>query len=75
VVVGIITMILGELYLSISLRGDEGNIGGHKKRGIGELLKQEKKYSCLQYDSFMGIGEVLRNCWRCSNYHFYLRSM
>jgi hypothetical protein len=25
-------MVLRELYLSLSLRGDEGNIGGHKKR-------------------------------------------
>jgi hypothetical protein len=35
--------VLGELYLPLSLRGDEKNIGGHKKwRGIGKLLKQEK---------------------------------
>jgi hypothetical protein len=27
----------------LSLRGDEGNIGGHKKRGIGELLEQERR--------------------------------
>jgi hypothetical protein len=35
---------LRELYLPLSLRGDEKNIGGHKKkgRGIGELLEQEK---------------------------------
>jgi hypothetical protein len=34
-------MVLGELYLPLSLRGDEENIGGHKKkeRGIGELLE------------------------------------
>jgi hypothetical protein len=25
-------MILGELYLPLSLRGDERNIGGHKKK-------------------------------------------
>jgi hypothetical protein len=38
-----IPMVLGELYLSLSLRGDEKNIDGHKKRrGIGELLEQEK---------------------------------
>jgi hypothetical protein len=30
------------LYLPLSLRGDEENIGGHKKRGIGKLLEQEK---------------------------------
>jgi hypothetical protein len=33
-------MVLGELYLPLSLRGDEENIGGHKKeRGIGKLLE------------------------------------
>jgi hypothetical protein len=37
-----IPMILGEFYLPFSLRGDEGNIGDHKKRGIRELLEQEK---------------------------------
>jgi hypothetical protein len=42
-VVGMVSMVLGELYLPFSLRGDEGNIGGHKKRrDIGELLEQEK---------------------------------
>jgi hypothetical protein len=57
-------MVLGELYLSFSLRGDEVNIGDHQKKGrsIGELLEQ-KKHSYLQYDSFMGIyggiGELL----------------
>jgi hypothetical protein len=35
-------MILGELYLSLSLRGDEGNIND-QKRGIEELLEQVKK--------------------------------
>jgi hypothetical protein len=37
-------MVLEELYLPLSLRGDEGNIGDHQKkgRGIGELLEQEK---------------------------------
>jgi hypothetical protein len=61
-----IPMILGELYLSLSLRGDDENIGGHKKqgRGIRELLEQEKKYSYLQYNSFMkierGIGKLLK---------------
>jgi hypothetical protein len=33
-------MVLRELYLPLSLRGDEGNIGCHKKRrSIGELLE------------------------------------
>jgi hypothetical protein len=33
-------MVLEELYLPLSSRGDEGNIGGHKKeRGIGKLLE------------------------------------
>jgi hypothetical protein len=42
VVVEMIPIVLGELYLP-PLRGDEKNIGGHKKkRGIGELLEQEK---------------------------------
>jgi hypothetical protein len=27
-----VSMILGELYLPLSLRGDERNIGDHKKR-------------------------------------------
>jgi hypothetical protein len=36
-------MVLGELYLPLSLRGDEGNTGGHqKKRGVRKLLEQEK---------------------------------
>jgi hypothetical protein len=26
-------MVLEELYLPLSLRGDEGNIGGHQKKG------------------------------------------
>jgi hypothetical protein len=30
-------MVLGELYLPLSLRGDEGNISGHKKKG--EVLR------------------------------------
>jgi hypothetical protein len=38
-----VPIVLGELYLPLSLRGDEENIGGHQKtRGIGELLEQEK---------------------------------
>ena len=39
-----ISMVLEELYLPLSLRRDEKNIGGHKKkgRGIEELLEQEK---------------------------------
>jgi hypothetical protein len=36
-------MVLGKLYLLLSLRGDERNIDGHKKRrDIRELLEQEK---------------------------------
>jgi hypothetical protein len=42
VVVEMIPIVFGELYLPPS-RGDEENVGGHtKKRGIGELLEQEK---------------------------------
>jgi hypothetical protein len=33
-----------------------------KGRCIGELLEQEK--NIVQYDSFMRIEEVPRNCWR-----------
>jgi hypothetical protein len=41
-------MVLGELYLPLSLRGDEGNIGGHQKkgRGIGELLEMLSPMHC-----------------------------
>jgi hypothetical protein len=36
-------MVLGELYLPLSLRGDERNISGHqKKERCWELLEQEK---------------------------------
>jgi hypothetical protein len=37
-----VPVVLVELYLPLSLRGDEGNIGGNQKkeRGIGELLEQ-----------------------------------
>jgi hypothetical protein len=50
-------MVLRELYLPLSLREDEGNIGDHQKkqRGIGELLEQEKSIAVPQYDSFIGI--------------------
>jgi hypothetical protein len=43
-VVGMIPMVLRELYLPLFFKGDEGNIGGHQKKGrdIGELLEQEK---------------------------------
>jgi hypothetical protein len=42
-VVGMIPMVLGELYLPLSLRRDERNIDGHKKgRGIEKLLEQER---------------------------------
>jgi hypothetical protein len=32
VVVGMVLMMLGELYLPVSLRGDERNIGGYQKK-------------------------------------------
>jgi len=36
-------MALEELYLPLSLSGDERNISGHKKeRGIGGLLEKKK---------------------------------
>jgi len=39
------------------LRGDEGNIGGHKKKKrYWGTAGARKKHRCLQYDSFMGIG-------------------
>jgi len=47
-------MVLSELYLPLSLMGDEQNIGGHQKKG--EVLG-------TQYDSFIwigGIGELLK---------------
>ena len=39
-----VPMVLGELYLPLSFRRDEENIGGHQKKGRdnGELLEQEK---------------------------------
>ena len=41
-VAGMVPMVLGELYLSLPLRRDEGNIEGHKKgRSIGELLEKK----------------------------------
>jgi len=36
VVVGMIPMVLGELYLLLSLSGDKRNIGGHKKEEVLE---------------------------------------
>jgi hypothetical protein len=42
-VVGMVPMVLGELYLPLCLRRYDGNIGGHKKeRGIGKLLEKKK---------------------------------
>jgi hypothetical protein len=59
-VVGIVLMVLGKLYLLLSLRRDEGNINGHqKKERYWGTAGARKKYNCPQYDSFMGIGEVL----------------
>jgi hypothetical protein len=62
-----ILMVLGELYLPLSLRGDEKNIGDHQTKGevLGNCWSK-KKHSCLQYDSFTRIREVLGNCWSCS---------
>jgi hypothetical protein len=37
-----IPMVLGELYLPLSLRGDEGNIGGHKKKRYRETAEKKK---------------------------------
>jgi hypothetical protein len=43
VVVGMVPMVLGELYISFSLRGDEENIGGRqKKREILEDCSRRK---------------------------------
>jgi hypothetical protein len=48
-----VPMILGKLYLPLSLREGEENIGGHKKKSIRRQL--EKKIAHLpQYDSFRG---------------------
>jgi len=42
-IVGIVPMVLGELYLLFSLRKDERNISGHKKgRDIERLLEKKK---------------------------------
>jgi hypothetical protein len=50
-----VSMVFGELYISPSLRGDERNIGGHKKRrGIRKML-EKKKHSCPRYDSLTRI--------------------
>jgi hypothetical protein len=57
-------MVLGELYLSLSLREDEGNISGHQKKGeVLGTAGARKKHNSPQYVSFMGIrrgiGELL----------------
>jgi hypothetical protein len=36
-------MILGDLYLPLSLRGDQRNIGGHKKKRYYETARGKKK--------------------------------
>jgi hypothetical protein len=46
-------MVLGELYLSF-FRGDEENIGGHKKRCIKELLEQEKSLAVFNMTVLRG---------------------
>jgi hypothetical protein len=46
---------IGGLYLPLPLRGDEENIGGHRKREMyWRTVGVRKKYSCPQYDSFVG---------------------
>jgi hypothetical protein len=45
VIVGMIPMVLGELYLSLSLRGDEENIGGHQKKRYWGTAEARKKHS------------------------------
>jgi hypothetical protein len=37
-------MVLGDLYLPLSLRGDEENISGHQKKGdvLGNCWKKKK---------------------------------
>ena len=48
-------MVLGKLYLPLSLRGDERNIGGHKKeREILGDAKEEKVVHHFQYDILWG---------------------
>jgi hypothetical protein len=51
-----VPMILEELYLPLSLRGDEGNIGGHQKkeRGIEKLLEQRKNITILNITVLWG---------------------
>jgi len=55
-----VPIVLEELYLPLSLRGEEGNIGGHQEREevLGNCWSK-KKHSCPQYNSFMRIGDVL----------------
>ena len=58
-------MVLGELYLYFSLRGDEENIGGHQKKRerYWRTPREEKVAYLSQYDSFTrlngGIGGLL----------------
>jgi hypothetical protein len=37
-------MVLGKFYLPLSLRGDEGNISGHQKKGeiVGNCWSKKK---------------------------------
>jgi hypothetical protein len=49
-----VPMVLGELYLPLSLRGDARNIGGYFEGRCEKYWWLPKK------------GEVLRNCWRKS---------
>jgi hypothetical protein len=47
VVVGIVLMVLRKLYLLLSLKGDEGNIDGHKKKKrYWGTVGARKKYNC-----------------------------
>jgi hypothetical protein len=49
-------MVLRKLYLPISLRGDEKNIGGHQEKEMYLGTAREEKIVYLpQYDSFMGM--------------------
>jgi hypothetical protein len=42
-----VPIVLGELYLPLSLRGDEENIGGHQKNErYWGTAGARKKYSC-----------------------------
>jgi hypothetical protein len=59
VIVEMVPIVLGELYLP-PLRGDEENVGGHKKKErYWETAGARKNIIVPQYDSFIGIDEIL----------------